>query len=292
MRHSLLLLFFVPILSFGQTNLFDSIGSKWYTTSGYYMTGPETQINSMDYRELMRCNQPDYMNLESVGAIRYETASSKVFFVPVLLNGMPNTQEFLLYDFDVNLQDTVRVFNDLTNFQQDVRVKVNSLSTITIGSEQYQKVGVEGIDQSSQYTESWQFGTGSSFGLLNPGLSGVVIFDIDYPVLICSELDTIYYHNPAFQSCVNDLSVSNSLADQLTVYLENKQVVVEGLEIAQVQQATFVTLSGSSFPIEQLIASEKSGFRFDIPEQASGLVIIQILTTKNEWISAKVFVTD
>lgn len=291
MRYSLLLLFFVPILSFGQTNLFDSIGSKWYTTNGYYITGPETQINSMDYRELMRCNQPNFINVEYVGAIRYEAASSKVFYLPSMVNGMSNDTEYLLYDFDVNLQDTISVFNDFTGFGQAIRVRVISLSTITIGSHQYQKVGLEGVDKPSQYTESWQFGTGSNFGPVNPGLSGVVIFDIDYPRLICSELDTIYYHDPDFHTCINDLGVSNSLANELTVYIKNRQIVVEGLEVSNLQKATFVTLSGNTFPIDHIV-SEKSGFRFDIPEKASGLLLIQLLTTKNEWISSKVFITD
>lgn len=292
MRYSLLLLFFVPFLSVSQTNLFDSIGSKWYTTNGYYITGPEIQINSINYRELRRCNQPDFMDQEYVGAFRYQAADSKVFFVPGMTNGMPNTTEYLLYDFNVNLQDTIHVFNDLTGFGEEIRVKVNSLSTITISSEQYQKIGLEGIDKPSGYPESWQFGTGSNFGPINPGLSGVTIFDIPYPRLICSELDTIYYHDADFRTCINDLGLSNSLADQLTVFLKNNQVVVEGLEAAAIQKAAFVTLSGSTFPVERIIPSEKNGFRFDIPERANGLLIIQILTTKNEWISSKVFVTD
>lgn len=292
MRYSLLLLFFVPFLSMGQTNLFDSIGSKWYTTNGYYITGPEIQINSVNYRELHRCNHPDFMDQEYVGAFRYEAASSKVFFVPGMTNGMPNNMEYLLYDFDVNLQDTISVFNDFTGFGEAIRVRVISLSTITIGSGQYQKIGLEGIDKPSGYPESWQFGTGSNFGPINPGLSGVVIFDIDYPRLICSELDTIYYHDNAFSTCINDLGVSDILANELTVYMKNRQIVVEGLEASAIQTASFVTLSGSTFPVERIIASEENGFRFDIPEQAGGVLIIHILTTRNEWISSKVFVTD
>ncbi|WP_343635155.1 hypothetical protein [Fluviicola sp.] len=292
MRYSLLLLFFLPFLSFGQTNLFDSIGSKWYTTSGYYITGQNVTINSMTYKELLRSGQPDFLNGEYVGAIRYETASSRVFFVPGMIAGMPNETEFLLYDFDVNLQDTVTVFNDLTGFSQPTRVQVNSLSTVTIGSQQYQKVGVEGVDQFYPYPpESWQFGTGSSFGVLNPGLTGVTIFDITYPTLICSELDTIYYHNPDFQTCINDLGISDVLLDQLNVYIRDHQIVVEGVEANKVQKADFVTLSGSRFPVRNIIPSD-GGFRFDIPEQVRGLLFIQVLTTKNNWISSKVFVTD
>lgn len=292
MHYSLLLLFFMPLLSFGQTNLFDSIGSKWYATDRYYITGSDVQINSTAYKQLLRCDDPDFIDVENIGALRYESSTSKVFFVPQLMNGMPNTQEYLLYDFNANLQDTITVFNDFTNFQLAVRVKVNSLSTITIGSQQYQKIGVEGIDQSSGYSESWQFGTGSNFGPLNPGLSGVTIFDVVYPKLICSELDTIYYHDPAFQTCVNDLGVSNSPANELNVYIKNRQIVVEGLEAANLQKAAFVTLSGSTFPVDHILVSEKSGFRFDIPQDVNGLLFIQLLTTNNEWISSKVFVND
>lgn len=292
MRYSLLLLVFLPFLSTSQTNLFDSIGSKWYTTSGYYIIGQDIQINSVTYKELNRSGQPTFTNQEYVGAIRYEAASSKVFFVPGMIGGMPNETELLLYDFDVDLQDTVTVFNDLTGFSQPTRVQVNSLSTITIGSQQYQKVGVEGVDQFYPYPpESWQFGTGSSFGVLNPGLAGVTIFDITYPTLICSELDTIYYHNPDFQTCINDLGISDVSLDQLTVYIQNRQIVVEGVEAVNVQKADFVTLSGSRFPVRNIVPTE-GGFRFDIPEQARGLLFIQVLTTKNDWISSKVFVTD
>ncbi|MNV17337.1 hypothetical protein D3C71_1081220 [compost metagenome] len=168
---------------------------------------------------------------------------------------------------------------------------MNSLSTVTIGSHQFQKIGLEGIDQSSGYNESWQFGTGSNFGVLNPGLSGITIFDVDYPRLICSELDTIYYHDPAFLTCINDLSVSELNPNQLTVYAKNKQIVVEGFALEDLQKAVFVTLSGSILPAENIVSSGKSGFQFDIPEQATGLLFVQLLTTRNEFISSKVFIT-
>lgn len=291
MRYSLLLLFFVPILSFGQTNLFDSIGSKWYATNGYYITGPDVSINSMTYKEFFKCGQPNFLNGEYVGAIRYEAASSKVFFVPMMVHGMPNETEYLLYDFDVNLQDTFSVFNDLTGFGEPVKVRIISLSTITIGSYQFQKIGLEAY-KPSMHTESWQFGTGSNFGPLNSGLCGVTIFDIDYPRLICSELDTIYYHDNDFRTCINDLSVSDILAKELTVYIKDRQIVVEGLEASAIQKASFVTLSGSTFPVERILPLAENGIRFDIPEQADGLLFIQLLTTKNELVSSKVFVTD
>lgn len=291
MRYSLLLLFLLPFLSFGQTNLFDSIGSKWYATDGYYITGPDEVINSITYKKFLRCGQPDFLNGEYVGAIRYEAASSKVFFVPMMVHGMPNETEYLLYDFDVNLQDTFSVFNNLTGFGEPIKVKIISLSTVSIGSYQFEKIGLEAY-KPGMYTESWQFGTGSNFGPLNPGLCGVTIFDIDYPKLICSELDTIYYHDSDFRTCINDLAVSDISADQLNVYLKDRQIVVEGLEAVKVQNASFVTLSGSTFPVERIIPSETNGIRIDIPEQADGLLFVRLLTTKNELISSKVFVTD
>lgn len=287
MRQIILLLFLVPFLSESQTNLFDSIGSKWYTTSGYYVTGPDIVINSVTYKELHKSNHPDFSNLEYAGAIRYEASSSRVFFFPPLNS---DGSEKLLYDFDVNLQDTVTVFSEFSGYSP-VRVKVNSISTITISSQQFQKIGLEGIDQSSGFNESWQFGTGSNFGILNPGLSGITIFDIEYPRLICSELDTIYYHDPVFRTCVNDLAVSEVKADQLTVYAKNKQIVVEGLALEDLQKIRFVSLSGSSLPAENIIPTGKSGFQFDIPEQASGLLFVQLLTNRNEFISSKVFIT-
>lgn len=287
MRNYLLFLFFVPFLSAAQTNLFDSIGSKWYTTNGYYVTGPEVVINSTTYQEVLRSEHPDFSDSYPVGAIRYDAASSKVFFFPLTNT---DTSEYLLYDFDVNLQDTVTVFSELSGYEP-IRVKVNSLSTVTIGSYQFDKIGVEGIDQTSGYNESWQFGTGSNFGPLNPGLSGVTIFDVNYPMLICSELDTIYYHDPNFPTCINDLAVSEAKAKQLSIYPKNRQIVVEGLDLKNLQKAHFVTLSGSVLPAEHLVASGESGFRFDIPEQADGLIFVQLLTTQNTWISSKVFIT-
>lgn len=287
MRYFILLLFFTPFLSVTQTNLFDSIGSKWYTTEGYYITGPDIEINSMTYKEFFRCDAPDFANQYYVGAIRYEAFSSQVFFFP--LNNT-DTSELLLYDFDVNLQDTVTIYSSFSSYEP-VRVRVNSISTITIGSHQFQKIGVVGIDQSSGFTESWQFGTGSNFGPLNPGLSGLLIFDITYPRLICSELDTVYYHDPDFRTCANDLSVAAAKANSLSVYAKDKQIVVEGLSAADLQKAVFVTLSGTTFPVGNIISTDNSGFRFDIPETASGLLFVQLLTTRNEFISSKVFIT-
>ncbi len=287
MRQKLLLLFFVPFLSQSQTNLFDSTGSKWYTTEGYFVTGPDIVINSITYKELHKSNHPDFSNLEYAGALRYEAASSKVFFFPPLDS---DGTEKLLYDFDVNLQDTITVFSNFSGYSP-VRVKVNSISTITINAQQFQKIGLEGIDQSSGYNESWQFGTGSNSGVLNPGLSGITIFDVDYPRLICSELDTIYYHDPAFLTCINDLSVSEVNANQLAVYPKNKQILVEGLALEDLQKVVFITLSGSILPAENILSTGKSAFQFDIPEQATGLLFVQLLTNHNEFISSKVFIT-
>ena len=111
--------------------------------------------------------------------------NSKWLFVP-----KDNTEEFLLYDFNINSGDTVSIQNPWAG---DIDLIVFSADTVELsGSKHTQyKMGIhDPLSGNPMIMESWISGIGSTNGLFYSGFSYV---DIGYDLLCFHEKDDLIY---------------------------------------------------------------------------------------------------
>ncbi len=187
MKTKLLLAFLIAgfqTLIFGQTNIyhpFPDSAATWKVSCGvnadpcygtwtynYILTGGDTIIGTYQYKkiysQLESCSGPNpcYCDPNSAGyvlhyyaAIRNDTIAKKVF---IALNGIDS----MLYDFNLNLGDTLRGANTWLSSVEQCPSTVSSIDSVLCGSH-YRKRWITSISNCAIIE-----GIGSTFGIFSP----------------------------------------------------------------------------------------------------------------------------
>jgi hypothetical protein len=145
--------------------------------------------------------------------LREDTISKKVYTVNSA------GQEKLLYDFSLNVNDTVTVYPKPYWWADSLQVKVEDIDSVSILGQYRKRLKVIGVDMFSGMEEYWIEGIGSTMGLFYPGHTAFIIFDVAYPTLLCFEKESnLLYQNVNFSSCytpaitsINDKDFSNEI---------------------------------------------------------------------------------
>ena len=157
----------------------------------------DTSFNNTCYKKIYICDySPAIANKVFYGGIRVDSLQKVYFFLDSnqYLNSLQSNflkyrQEYLLYDFSLNIADTLRVFNP-----QDSILVLNKIDSVLVGN-QYRKKWEFRYDFSG-ITKVWVEGIGD----LN-GLFFSLQFDmVDlYHSLTCYEDTSIFWSNPDLQ---------------------------------------------------------------------------------------------
>lgn len=164
-----------------------------FSSEDYSLTiSGDTTINSQTYHKLTTpyvlvsisggCTQQNFAGYQ--GAIRQDIAGRKVYFVPPTL-----ATEYLLYDFTMEIGDTVKGYLEAFNWPADTVVGTDS---VLIGAD-YRKRWLINPCYDIYLIE----GIGSTFGLLKP--SPGCATDMDFYALSCFSQDgqTLYPESSA-----------------------------------------------------------------------------------------------
>ncbi len=147
-----------------------------------YTVGEDTIIQDITYKKLLvspGCDELNYI----VAFIR-ETADNKVYY---RYNSLHGTEEFLLYDFEMEIGDTTYTGIDNGFFILD------SIGFNDDDSKLYY------VTDSRLSNDIWIENVGSTSGLLKEVITG------GSQIFTCCILDEeLLYHNPAFTSCYYD----------------------------------------------------------------------------------------
>jgi type IX secretion system substrate protein len=128
------------------------------------------------------------------GAIRQDTASRKVFFVPP-----SNNVEQLLYDFNLQIGDTVKGFIESFAFPPDT---VQSIDSVLVGSDYRKRWNINAC-----YNIQLIEGIGSTFGLIQ--LSPGCITDASDFTLTCFSQNGMTLYPDTTTNCVLITDVKN-----------------------------------------------------------------------------------
>ena len=141
----------------------------------------DTNINTIDYVKLFYYSY-------YIGAYRNDTVGKKIFFIPV-----DSIQEYLLYDFSLKVNDSVKVIRRKQLWPAYplsfvvVQLLVDSLTNKTIGPKIHKRIFLKNLSYLGFVDYMWTEGVGSDDGIISyseyPG-----------PYLYCmSYKDTVYY---------------------------------------------------------------------------------------------------
>ena len=149
----------------------------------------DTVVNGKSYLKVFESQDSLQTNWVQVGLIREDTNTHQVYFTDNYIN------EGLLYDFDLEIGDTVYVENFYNS--ESVSLIVNNIDSIIINGNSRKKYFL--YSEEYHRTEIWIEGIGSLRGILYSGKFPPPGGGVE---LLCSHQDgSLIYINPNFAAC-------------------------------------------------------------------------------------------
>jgi len=260
-------------------------------TFNYYIQG-DTLINSIAYKKIFRKGKFTYFWMapppvmcsgttfytDSIASFFLRSLGKKMFIKTPL-----DTNEYLLYDFDLSLGDTLPVtFN---NFNSDIYVThVDSIFT----NHGYLKKFTLGGNNTATYLIE---GMGSSQGLIEP--IGV-IFDCGF-VLECFSLnDSAWYPAPG-NSCNLILGIESSVEDKdFQIHISPNPVsdycIIQSNKYLSNAEINVINSIGKIVLSENGLSGNELKIR--LPKTLSGIYFVQIMMNNTAIHSSKIIVIN
>jgi hypothetical protein len=163
-----------------------------------YILSGDTTINAVPYHKINysgRDRNPvnetwTYWNNGYYGCYRNDAANKKVFFIP-----KDSTSEQLLYDFDLNLNDTLPE-SLVYNRSEHGIIKVDQIDSVLVSNTYLKRYHLDNAGFGDEYLIE---GIGSTLGLFSPI---VPFFEQDY-ILLCfkNEAEDLHYFSEYTSDC-------------------------------------------------------------------------------------------
>jgi hypothetical protein len=241
------------------------------------MTGEDTTISGKIYKKLYLFNDSVFNinNATYLGGIREE--NKKIYYLGDTIRSVPpiwgSLQETLLYDFNLNIGDTLHQIT-YCNFFGDFPVA--NIDTILIGN-----IPRRRIEFAGSYSR-WVEGIGNLEGLLFPIVHSVTKAGQPSGSIICFKVnDTIVYFNNQFPECMplnvpaksavlsNIVISPNPATNSLTLNIENVQLSPFTFQLYDMQGRLQLTGKTGNTQTELNVAT--------LPR---GLYVLKIITEK------------
>lgn len=195
-----------------------------YSTYFYKFEG-DTVVQDTAYQKVMISTDEFHENWDFFGAFIREE-NGRVFYRELY------QQEGLIYDFNMELGDTVLVNN--TRALEAVHLVLTEIDSVPSEEGYVERWQLNCLEYPDQ-TEIWLRGIGSMAGVMN---SSVEIFGglCGLYVLLCSsDLGNTVFQNPEFESCwmyITDIDNSEKkIAPRIYFSSASQQLIIEGLSL-------------------------------------------------------------
>jgi hypothetical protein len=280
MKNSILLIAgFLTIISISGQNYFPLVqeNNEWTTliviqsgpypwdttfwTDNYRLSG-DTVINNQTYTKLYKSQEEFPINWNYCAGLREENQK-------VWRNGTNNYPEMLIYDFTLNLGDTINLWDD------DPMI-VDSIVNKPINNENRKHIYFSYPGYPS-LSELWIEGIGSNRGILEPG-SGT--FEGGSSWLLCmKENGAIIYSNPNYNSCfliTKIEEINNSLIEAYPNPAEDL-IKISNLENIRIESISLFDLSG-----QKIRDFDKSKTELDLSRISTGIYLLKLSYANSE----------
>lgn len=217
MKAILISLLFLTLSISGQVYFpFPDSNGVWSVDKEKHLVKGDSIYNSITYKKYYRTTDTtlNQDSLKFVGLIRQDIANKKIFGI-----ASTYTVEFLMYNFNLNVNDTLSV-KPIYNFawQTPRRIKVTAKDSILIDGQYRKRLTINSnVLFGPSMQETWIEGIGSSFGPLSPGLADPPVICICYVncTLLCHKKNSsIIYINPLYNLCYKEICSSVGINEQ------------------------------------------------------------------------------
>lgn len=279
----LILLLFTAKFTFSQYRPLPMQNAEWVCSGAFnllstptsinymYYTDNDTLIGSMVYVNIRKVEIPSVNDVNTyqtyTGAIRQDTLNKKIYIVPT-----DSTSEKLLYDFSLNVGDTVVSFLNETCPAIET---IGAIDSIIVNGNYHRRLHLQGGCSGIQiyYIE----GIGSNFGLIFPNNTG------NLSNLICTKVNNQTYYPDSSTSCDLVTSVSSLDIDMAIDIYPNPSNNEINIIIPDTEKLTSNIITLLS-PLGQILITEKINSQksiIDISSLPKGLYLLTISVNEN-----------
>lgn len=168
------------------------------------------------------------INRSSDTTISYSNSVIETFLIrtvgdSVLRYDAFNEEELLIYDFSLEVGDSIYVFPYSNLYYDSVLMRCENVDTVSVMGVQRRRLEMETLEPNTLFnltTEYWYWGIGSDLGVLNPGRFAVPLTLDEYmPELWCCHKSfTQVYQKSGESSCHNVTSIEEYEQSKIIMY--------------------------------------------------------------------------
>ena len=275
-------------IEFPDSNARWNVYIMWFEigyAKAYFING-DTTINNYLYSRIFVTNNDsilDTTNGSYVGLIR-EDSTKKIYFLPnkdaIFECNVADSNEILLYDFGINVNDTLTYYIDTLDTLHHIVVGIDSISIDGIFRKRF---NINTIETSWLVrNSSWIEGIGSTLGLFNPLIYGNCPPQAYETNLICYLDENIVYNTGYKNNCFYSALIGNVSKDRVAeikiypnpsydkIYIERKD------NANDMVQLTIYNIFNS--PLLESELKTKNQIVLDISNLPKGVYILQLKT--------------
>lgn len=236
----------------------------------------DTLIALQHYKKVFTSSDTTLINWSHHGYIR-EDSIKNIYY------RNSTGYEGLLYNFNVNIGDTVYIRN--TNIlDTTVQMIVHNIDSIFIYNKYVKRIILNHDSISPQYDEIWIDGIGSMNGVLHSCRNSYFYPGICYELLCFTENDTLKYINPNYSSCYYHVGIYEISQNNIkcTVYPSpaNNKIIIE-LQNAPSTQKNFSSIYNIQGQLLLQNELQQIKSEVDILSLEKGLYFIKIESEEN-----------
>jgi len=224
MKAILISLLFLTLSINGQVYFpFPDSNAVWSVEKEKHLIKGDSIYNSVTYKKYYRTTDTTLNpnTFQFVGLVRQEIANKKIYGI-----ASTYTVEFLMYNFNLNVNDTLSV-KPIYNFawQTPRRIKVTAKDSILIDGQYRKRLTINSnVPFGPTMQETWIEGIGSSFGPLSPGLADPPIICACYvnATILCHKKNgNLIYVNPIYNNCYKNICSGVGIDEQNKIMRQN-----------------------------------------------------------------------
>lgn len=241
-------------------------------TSDYIKFSQDTLVGFNYYKKVLRSTDTNHLTWTYLGIIR-EDSTDKIYY-----QGLQDSIERLLYDFNAQVGDTITINNGVIS-----ELVVDSIDSIFVYSKFLKRI----IFQNS---EIWIKGIGSLCGVLQSGRSSIV-GTLD-ELLCYYKNDTLEYSNLYYTNCYyNNVGVADFEKNKITINLfpnpvtETSVFIIENNQDQDHYIMEIYTTIGARIRTMTINKGDKTFI--NKADFASGLYIFRLITPKSSIVTGK-----
>jgi hypothetical protein len=288
--------FFACVLSIlniaGQTYFaFPDSNCVWSVEKEKHLIKGDSIYNSITYKKYYTTTDTNLTpsSLQFVGLVRQDIPNKKIYGI-----ASTYTTEALMYNFNLNVNDTLQVKPLIYFFWQTPRrIKVSAKDSVFVNG-QYRKrlTLVTNVPFGASYPETWIEGIGSSCGPLSSGLADPPVICLCFPTLLCQKKNgSTIYVNPVHNSCYKTVCFGTGVKeltnnDNWKIY-PNPTSNILNIDIKENIQN--ISVYNSNNQLVDNIEINKINKTIDFSKVSKGIYFIRI-STPNKTVDKKVII--